>query len=256
MINPNNIYIILKGTRYAGNIGAAARAMMNFGLKNMILVSPRCKFNEDAYAKARYAAHIFENAPVYETLDEIAPDFQVLIGTSQRGANRLHMRMSPRISALEIAAKYSHVKTGIVFGDEKAGLSNSDLEKCAWYVTIPSHPDFKSLNLAHSVTVVAYELFLTTIKAEDEIYKEPAESEQVQRLLDHVIQFSKAVKFPNRGSPDRVFADMKRALSSADLRRTDVNLLHGFMRFMEEKYLGGWLEDTESPEQEEEKGKR
>lgn len=237
MTNPDNVYIILKGTYYPGNVGSAARAMMNFGLKNMILVDPQCEFTMETYAKARYAAHIFEKAPVVNSIEEIINDFEILIGTSRRGQGRLHMRLSPKLSAREIADRYSNSRIGIIFGDEKAGLTNSDLEKCAWYVTIPSHPSFESLNLAHSVTIIAYEMFLTGIDTEQLIHKEQAQPEKVSRLFKHMVQFLKAIQFPERGSEHRVYSDLKRLLSSADLKRTDVNLLHGFMRYMEQKYL-------------------
>jgi TrmH family RNA methyltransferase len=241
MINRDNIYIVLKDTIYPGNIGATARAMANFGLKNMALVNPQCEFTEETYSRARIAAPIFENAPIYKNLDELSSELAVLVGTSRRGAYRLHMRTSPRLAVEEIADKYSHVKTGIVFGSENAGLSNEDLEKCAWYITIPTHPDFESLNLSHSVSIIAYELYAFEKSATEDLYKTPAPVDQVEGLFRHMVQFLQAVGFPNRGSEGRVYADLKRVISSADLKLTDVNLMHGFMRYIEYKYLGSWL---------------
>jgi len=242
MVNLDNITIILKETYYDGNIGSAARAMMNMGLRNMILIHPLCRFTEDAYAKARYADQIFENAPVYDTLEEVAPQFELMIGTSHRGAFRLHMRTSPGVMAGEISKRYGHVKTAVVFGDEKAGLSNSDLEMCAWYVSIPSHPDFESINLAQSVMIICYELYQASLKDYDEIFKEPAKGKNVRQLMLHLEKFLKTVGFPNRGSDKRAISDIRRVISSADLKRTDLSLAHGFLRFMEEKYLGGRID--------------
>jgi tRNA (cytidine32/uridine32-2'-O)-methyltransferase len=241
MINPDNIYIVLKDTIYPGNIGAAARAMANFGLKNMILVSPKCEFTEETYSRARIASPIFENAPIYKNLEDLSSDLAVLVGTSRRGAYRLHMRTSPGLAVEEIAGKYPHVRTGIIFGSESSGLTNEDLEKCAWYITIPTHPDFESLNLSHSVAIIAYELYKDGREAADELHKAPAPSDQVEGLFRHMVQFLQEVDFPIRGSKERVYADLKRVISSADLKLTDVNLMHGFMRYIENKYLGGWL---------------
>jgi TrmH family RNA methyltransferase len=243
MITQDNIHIALVHTRYSGNIGAAARSMMNFGLKNMILVKPRCSLDGEAYEKARHASAIFENARIYNSLEDLAAEFPLMIGTSRRGAYRLHMRMTPRLSAEEISEKYSQVKTAIVFGDEKGGLKNEDLEKCAWYINIPSHKDFQSLNLAHSVTVIAYELFLQSRSENEDIYKKPANDNDAEYLFRHITSFLKAIDFPNWGSTHRTYADIKRVLSSADLKKTDVTLAHGFMRYIEEKYLGGWIKE-------------
>ena len=238
MINLDNITIVLKGTYYDGNIGSAARAMMNMGLKNMILVNPRCRYRDEAYSMARSAAKIFEKAPAYETLKEAVKDFDLVLGTSRRGAYRLHMRTSPKIMAEELANKYADVKTAILFGDEKAGLSNEDLSLCAWYIRIPSHPAFESLNLSQSVMVVCYELYKASLAEPEEFLKDSATPESIQNLIIHMQQFLHAVKFPDRGSPDRVFADIKRVIASSDLKRTDVNLAHGFMRYMEEQLMG------------------
>lgn len=246
MINLNNITIILKGTYYDGNIGSAARAMNNMGLKKMILVNPRCTTMTEAYSMARSASKIFENAPVFGTLAEAVKDFDLVLGTSRRGAYRLHMRTSPRIMADEIAQKYNHVKTAIVFGDEKAGLSNEDLKLCSWYVKIPSHPSFESLNMSQSVMVICYELYLGSLKEPDELLKEAATYTNIQNLMLHVEQYLKSVGFPDRGSPHRVFTDIRRVISSADLKRTDVNLAHGFLRFMEQKFYGHRLQDFET----------
>lgn len=246
MIDLNNITIILKGTYYDGNIGSAARAMNNMGLKKMILVNPRSKTMAEAYSMARSASWIFEKAPRFDTLEEAVKDFDLVLGTSRRGAYRLHMRTSPRVMADEIAKKYNHVKTAIVFGDEKAGLSNEDLQLCSWYVKIPSHPSFESLNLSQSVMVICYELYLGSLKDPDELLKESATHESIQNFMIHLEQFFKSTGFPDRGSENRVFTDIRRVISSADLKRTDVNLAHGFLRFMEEKLFGGRLQDFES----------
>lgn len=249
MINPDNITIVLKGTYYSGNIGSTARAMKNMGFTNLILVNPRCPLDDEAYSMARSASHIFEQAPVYNSLEEISKEFQLILGTSRRGAHRLHMRTSPRVMASELAKRYNHIKTAIVFGDEKAGLSNEDLALCAWYVRIPSNPDFESLNLSQSVMIICYELFLASIERSGELMKEEAAQKNINRLESHILQFLKKVGFPNRGDTQRVYSDIKRVISSADLKRTDVNLAHGFLRFLEENYLGGRLpEDDIEPD--------
>ncbi|MFP4499343.1 MAG: RNA methyltransferase [Vulcanimicrobiota bacterium] len=243
MINLENITVILDETINAGNLGAIARVMRNFGLKDLILINPRCDFNEEAYARARHAAWVLEQAKICKSLDEASPQFNLILGTSRRGAQRLHMRMSPRLSAQEIDKRYSDARIGLLFGNEKSGLTNEDLEKCAWYITIPTHPSFESLNLSHSVAVILYEIACLSKFGQNQLYKEPAEDVKIDHLFDHMVSFLKTVGFPVRNSPQRVYSDLKRLISSADVRRTDVNLIHGLMRYLEEKYLGGWIED-------------
>jgi len=241
-INLDNVSIILVRTCYPGNIGSAARGMMNFGLGRMILVNPQCSFTDEAYQKARTAAHIFQNAPVYDSLPQVARDFDILVGTSRRGPERLHMMVPLRDLPRELAERYNNCRVGIVFGDERGGLTNEELQSCAFYTSIPAHPDFESLNLAHAVTIVAYELYQMAVSDSIKTHKELVDQPRVNHLTCHIEAFLKAVDFPRRGSPGRVISDVKRMLSTTELRRTDVNLIHGFMRYMEDQFLGGQLE--------------
>jgi TrmH family RNA methyltransferase len=241
MINPDNIAIVLKGVYYEGNIGSTARAMMNMGLSNLILVAPNCKIGQEAHSNARNASVILENTRIFNTLDELSPHFEIVLGTSRRGFDRLHLWTTPRIMAKELSGKYRHVKTAIVFGDEKAGLTNEDLSHCAWYVTIPSHPDFESLNVSQAVMVVCYELYLSMIEEQEEVSKDKADPENIRSLNEHIAQFFRKIKFPPWGSEQRTLADVSRIIASADLNRTDVNLAHGFLRFIEARHLGGKL---------------
>ncbi|MFA5551733.1 MAG: RNA methyltransferase [Trueperaceae bacterium] len=145
--------IVLVSTKESANVGAAARAMLNFGLRDLWLVAPRCRLDHRAYALASHAAEVLDNATVVQSLDEAIADRTTVLGTSARGrAADNFLVLSPRSAARELDAH-----AAVLFGPEDHGLSNEHLTRCQGQIVIPTL-DFSSLNLAQAVLVVAYEL--------------------------------------------------------------------------------------------------
>lgn len=144
--------VVLVRTKEPANIGAAARAMLNFGLRDLWLVSPRGRINERAHALASHAAGLLDAAVIVDSLEAAVADREAVYGTSARGrAERNIITHTPRS-----AAPHLNGNAAIVFGPEDHGLSNEELARCQAQIVIPTR-DYSSLNLAQAVLLTAYE---------------------------------------------------------------------------------------------------
>jgi len=152
------IRIVLVGTTHPGNIGAVARAMKNMGLSDLALVNPRYFPHDDATARASGATDILESATVVGCLSEALTDCVYVAGASARARSISWPSMGPRDCAERMILESKAGKVAAVFGPEKSGLQNDDLDLCHTLLTIPTNPEFSSLNLAMAVQVLTYEL--------------------------------------------------------------------------------------------------
>ena len=151
--------IVLVGPRNPLNIGAAARAMSNFGFTQMRLVKPY----EVAFKEARSAVHaeyILENAEVFPTVGDAVADCALVAGTTAAARRDLHLPLYRLEPAGELLREQlsADKPTAILFGSEKYGLSNDDMSHCQWLFRIPSREEHGSMNLGQAVAVCLYEL--------------------------------------------------------------------------------------------------
>lgn len=154
--------IILVNPQMGENIGAAARAMYNFGLSDLRLVAPRDGWpNESAKAVAVGASHIVESARVFETTKDAVADLQVVYATTARDRRMIKPAFSPRESVEKIHGDAGNaVRSGILFGAERTGLTNEDVTLCHGVINIPTSPEYPSLNIAQSIVILAYEWYV------------------------------------------------------------------------------------------------
>lgn len=148
--------IVLVRSKDSANVGAAARAMKNFGLQELVLVAPRCAIDGRARALASHAGDVLEAARVVDSVEEAIADRRFVLGTSARlrGTDTL-----PASSPRQAAPRLLDDKVAVLFGPEDHGLSNEDLNLCQGYVSIPTAA-YASINLAQAVLLVAYEVHL------------------------------------------------------------------------------------------------
>lgn len=145
-------------TKDSANVGAAARAMRNFGLDDLWLVAPRCRIDERARALASHAGDLLESARVVETLDEALVGITLVAGTSARPRRAPSYAVSgPREAAPRLVSG-----AAVLFGPEDHGLANEELTRSQLHVVVPT-AEFSSLNLAQAVLVVAYEAHLARL---------------------------------------------------------------------------------------------
>jgi tRNA/rRNA methyltransferase len=184
--------IILSAPQLGENIGAAARAMANFGLSDLRLVAPRDGWpNEKATAMAAGAAHITEGARVFGTLREAVGELNLVFATTARERGVTKEVLTPGEAARRLrAAAAKGQATGIVFGNERAGLDNDEISLADAVITVPTAA-FASLNLGQAVLVCLYEWFRagdttppTTIE-HGPLHRKPTREELFQ-LFDHL----------------------------------------------------------------------
>ncbi len=148
----NNIFFILHQPQLSENIGACARAMKNFNFKKLIIVKPKPIFpNDKILATSVGAKDLIMNTKVYETLESAIKKVDYVIATSARFRNKNieHLKLN------DLKKIDFNKKVGFLFGSEASGLSNHEISYANYTMQIPTNPDFKSLNLSHSVIIIA-----------------------------------------------------------------------------------------------------
>ncbi len=153
----NKIYFILVRTQMGENIGSVARAIKNFNIKHLRLVSPRCSWpNQKALATSVGAKDILKKAKIYDTVEKSIGDLDIIFASS----SRIRKVNKKAISVSNIKTKIKpNKKIGILFGPEASGLSNNEISCADYLVKIPSNKNFSSLNLSHSAIIFCFELF-------------------------------------------------------------------------------------------------
>ena len=151
-------YIVLCRPEESRNIGSVCRAMANSGLTKLRIVGRREDYDDEKVrVLAIHSAYIWEQAEFYESITAATKDCFFVAGTTRRQGKR---RKDKLLLPEELAAQVVQSGGGaIVFGNERTGLTDSELDECTMGVTIPSHPDFGSLNLSHAVQVIGYTVF-------------------------------------------------------------------------------------------------
>lgn len=236
-ILPNAPAVILVAPQMGENIGAAARAMLNFGLTEMRLVAPRDGWpNPKAVAMASGAAgRVLDHAKVYPTLAEAMEGIEYAYATTARGRELTKPVLTPEAAMAETRARQG--RSAIIFGPERTGLENDDIARANAIVTVPVNPEFPSLNLAQAVLLMGYELGKDTLPPEPAPHARRSDSEEladrveIERLGDHYDE-----KLTEAGFffPETKAASMRLNLRSMwarlPLTRGDVRVLHGILR--------------------------
>lgn len=161
-----NIRIVLVETSHTGNMGSVARAMKTMGLTNLWLVNPLVKPDSQAIALAAGASDVIGNAQIVDTLDEALAGCSLVVGTSARSRTLPWPMLDPRECGLKSVAEGQHAPVALVFGRERVGLTNDELQKCHYHVAIAANPEYSSLNLAMAVQVIAYEVRMAWLAAQ------------------------------------------------------------------------------------------
>ena len=231
-----SIRIILVGTTHPGNIGAVARAMKNMGQSDLVLVDPRYFPHEDATARASGADDILANARVVGTLDEALADCVYVAGASARARTIDWPSMAPRECAERLHRESRNGRAAVVFGPEKSGLTNEDLDRCHTLLTIPTEPGFSSLNLAMAVQILTYELRTAAI---DEQAGAPApevaadvplaSGEELEYFYAHLEQVLTVSGFLDPANPRVLMRRLRRLFLRAEPDKNEINILRGIL---------------------------
>ena len=241
--------IVLVGPQMGENIGAAARAMLNCGLSDLRLVSPRDGWpNERARAMATGASRdVVDRAQVFESTAAAVADLHQVYATTARRRDMLKPAIGPRDLAAEIRDRAADgLRSGVLFGPERAGLDNDDVALASRIVQIPLNPGYSSLNLAQAVLLIAYAWFAAESGAaaprEQTSATAPATSAQLVNLFEHLEQELDASGFLRVAEKRGIMVrNLRSILHRAELREHEVRALHGVVSSLSGRRKDGGL---------------
>lgn len=237
-----SIRIVLVGTTHPGNIGAVARAMKNMGLEELVLVEPRYFPHPEATARASGADDLLENARVVERLADAVEDCVFVAGASARSRSINWPCLDAHDAATHAIAESSRGgNVALVFGPEKSGLSNEDLDHCNALLSIPTNPEFSSLNLAMAVQVVTYEIRSQQSEAIPEFENDipPASSGAMEHFYAELEKLLLEVRFLDPENPRHLMRRLRRLYVRANPDQNEINILNGIMNAIERDRKGG-----------------
>jgi TrmH family RNA methyltransferase len=215
--------------------------MKNMGLTDLVLVNPRFFPHEEATARASGADDILKGARVVATLGEGIADCVYAAGASARSRAIDWPALEPRECAARLLEEEAGGPVAVVFGPEKSGLSNADLDLCDVLLTIPTNPEFSSLNLAMAVQVITYELRLAGGHApaeEREPDVPPATSEELEYFYAHLEQTLKDIRFLDPDNPRTLMRRLRRLFLRARPDKNEINILRGILTAVDRKGEG------------------
>ena len=225
--------IVLVGTRNAGNIGSAARAMVNMGLRRLKLVRPVAEWREEAVRMASGALDRMDPIQVHASFNESVAEAQILVGTTSGRERRSHHPVyTPRQIAPLLKRHARTREVALLFGPENRGLSDRQLSRCRHLVTVPSNDAFPVLNLAQAVMVLAYEIN-TCEEADREVQPDLVTHDRRERLFRQMERVLIRIGFLSSSNPDHIMKSIRRFLGRADLSERDVRILRGIFSQVE-----------------------
>ncbi len=237
-MNPSwkeNVSFILVEPREPGNVGAAGRALLNMGFRNLELVNPVRFRTREARWMACQGYEILKQARVHATFDGAIRDKHLIVGTTRRLGRRRGLILPLRDGVERIVSVAAKNKVAIVFGRERNGLTNSEVNRCGLLVTIPSDAAAPSLNLAQSVMLVAYELTQGVWGAS---LPKLVTQEKLQHFYGRVESTLKLLEYIPRGNTDleaKIMKNLARLIARAGLTEWEMNMLYGICAQVERK---------------------
>lgn len=230
----SEVRVVLVQPSHPGNIGGVARAMKNMGLRGLYLVDPAAFPHPDAQARAAAATDVLAAARVYPSLDQALEGCSLVIGTSARARTIAWPQLDPETCARRLMAHSERAPAALLFGRERTGLTNDELDRCHYVVEIPADPAFPSLNLVCAVQVLAYELRRASLRSpasngETATDAPPASQEDMQRFYRHLEEVLIEIAFLNPAHPRKLMRRLMRLFNRAGLDQNELNILRGIL---------------------------
>lgn len=243
----SNVRIVLVNTTLSANIGAAARAMKTMGLRQLVLVAPKHFPSAEATSLASGASDVLAQAVVVETLEQAIADCTIAIATSARSRTIAWPLLDARSAGEVVRRESERSPVAIVFGREDRGLTNEELQLCQYHVTIPTDSEYGVLNVAAAVQVLAYEVRMAHLLADQApaeaqamplltvAWDEPmATSEDMERFFVHMESMLVESGFLDPANPRQLMTRMRRMFNRMRLDRLELNLWRGIFRHVQD----------------------
>lgn len=236
---------VLVEPSHPGNVGAAARALKTMGFSRLVLVAPRIaqvQSDPEAIAMASGADDVLAGAHVVPTLADALAGVQWSLALTARTREYGPPPRAPREAVLDACRQVPHGDIALVFGNERTGLSNDDVERCSALAHIPANPAYSSLNLAQAVQVLAYELRLAYLDggagaalpeagaAAPAVTTPLAASEDIERMFMHLENALIALEFLDPANPKKLMSRLRRMFARSGLEREEVNIVRGIAK--------------------------
>ncbi len=259
----DHIKIVMVNTSHPGNIGAAARAMRVMGIKHLTLVQPKTFPSSRADAMSSGALDVLQNAVVVETLAEAIVDCQLVIATTAR-VRHLTMESYPaRAATIEAVARLSKDSTkpiAFVYGAERTGLTNEQVDLCQRLMNIPTANDYNSLNIASAIQVTAYELrnaYLEWLDKNENINQDqdaerilsealvshqiipahqPCSQADRERFYEHLERVMIKTQFLDPEKPKHLMRRLRLLFNRAEPDQNEINILRGILTSCERTF--------------------
>ncbi len=231
-----NISIVLHKPKYAGNIGAVARAAKNMGIGRLVIIGADDYDSEEIKQRATHmAADVVEKIQFVEQAPDALGKFNYIVGTTARLGKFRGPFLTPRQAAQHIVNLSQKNKVALLFGPEDTGLANDQLRLCHAVVTIPTAKEFTSLNLAQAVMILCYEIFVASMSAlpEEEAAPKLALSSELEGMYEHIKQMLLDIGFLKPDSPEHWMLYLRRFFARSGLLSREVKIIRGICRQLE-----------------------
>ncbi|MEW8070368.1 MAG: RNA methyltransferase [Candidatus Thiodiazotropha endolucinida] len=231
-----NIRIVLVDTSHPGNIGAAARAMKNMSLRQLHLVTPRHYPHQEATSRASGADDLLNDARVAGSLDEALSGCRLVVGTSARTRSIDWPIITPREAAAKLVQEARLGDVALIFGRERSGLTNSELDRCTFLVHIPTNETYSSLNLGAAVQILAYEIYLAqqqeaTIDSDSQ--RDLATADMLQGFHEHLTQALGDIGFTDPRQSQKLLRRLRSLFQRARPDKDEINIMRGILSAMQ-----------------------
>lgn len=228
------VKVVLVGTTHSGNIGSAARAMKVMGLSQMVLVDPQCQVDAQAIALAAGASEIALNAQIYPTLEAAVADCGLVVGTSARSRTLEWPMLEPGECGEKLISEANQHSVAMVFGRERTGLTNDELQLCHYHVCVPANPEYSSLNLAMAVQLLSYEVRMAYLALQQSsqsstLQEEYPRHQELERFYAHLEQVIMQTEFISAQQPGQVMNKLRRMFTRARPEAQEINILRGIL---------------------------
>lgn len=227
----DNFAFVLVRPLQMGNVGAAARALKNMGLGDLRLAAPAPATGRAAAAMAAHAEDVLRAARRYGDLPAAIADCTLAVGTTCRPGLYRAGALAVREAAMQLVGEAASNRIAIVFGPEDTGLVNRELELCQRLLTIPTAPEYPSLNLAQAVMVVAYELMMAAGAARELPVADPyAPAGEVEAMMQRMSRALVAIGFLPADNPERIMFALRAIFGRSGLSARELDILNGIAR--------------------------
>jgi TrmH family RNA methyltransferase len=230
-----NIRVVLSNTSHPGNIGATARAMKTMGLTRLFLVNPKVFPSAEATARASGADDVLAAAVVCPDIETALSGCRLVVGASARSRSIPCPLLNPAQSARKAHAESEQSEVALLFGCERSGLSNAEIDRCQYLVQIPANPEYGSLNLASAVQIISYEILVAHEQPGQEERESdvpdyvPVDASEMERFYQHREETLVGLDFLDPDNPRQLMRRLRRLYNRARPDENEVNILRGIL---------------------------